>query len=138
VTGDLTAFRPANLPVDLQTLFPRRIELEGLTRDDLLQILNNRTEAPVLDYVELLRTEGLLVSFTDDGLEAIADEAGELNHRIEDVGARRLAEVIEVVLDDLLYEDADGSRPDVTIDAAYVADRMAADKDDEDLEDFIL
>lgn len=138
VTGDLTATRAANLPSDLQTLFPRRIELESLTQHDLLQILHNRTESPVHDYVALLRTEGLQLSFTDDGLEAIASEAGELNHRIEDIGARRLAEVIEIVLDDLLYEDADGSRPDVTIDAAYVAQRMAADKDEEDLDDFIL
>jgi ATP-dependent protease HslVU (ClpYQ) ATPase subunit len=138
VTGDLTANRSENLPSDLQALFPRRIELESLSPDDLLQILHHRTDSPLLDYIALLRTEGLQLHFTDDGLEAIAVEAGELNHRIEDIGARRLAEVIEIVIDDLLYEDTDSARPDVTIDAAYVAQRMAADKDDEDLDDFIL
>jgi ATP-dependent HslUV protease ATP-binding subunit HslU len=138
VSGDLTAVRPVNLPFELQSLFPRRIELESLTQDDLLQILKNRTEPPLHDYIALLRTEGLQLHFTDDGLEAIAAEAGDLNHRIEDIGARRLAEVIEIVLDDLLFEDAEPSKPDVTIDAAYVTQRMAADKDDEDLDDFIL
>jgi ATP-dependent protease HslVU (ClpYQ) ATPase subunit len=137
-TGNLTTGRQADLPLDLQILFPKRIDLQGLSDCDLLHILSNPESSPVNDYVALLETEGLHLQFTTGALEAIAAEASELNRKIDDIGARRLAEVIETVLDELLYDDASAPRPAVVIDKQYVQARMVVEREDEDLDDFIL
>lgn len=123
---------------DLQTLLPRRIELDSLTDDDLLHILSNEISSPIQHYTALMAVEGLTLHFTLDGLEAIASDAGEQNRKTEDLGARRLSMVIEGVLDELLFDPAGAPQTDVTIDAGYVAARITVDGDDEDLTDFIL
>lgn len=137
-TGNALGSRAGDTPPDLQMLFPKRIELEQLDENDLLHILEHPERSPIRDYVALLKTEGLDVEFTRDGIEAIATEAVEQNRRIDDIGARRLSAIIEMVLDDLLYCDGDVQDQTVTIDAAYVAERTGGEREDEDLEDFIL
>ena len=138
VTGDLTAARHADVPDDLQHLFPRRLELDALTHADLLDILVNPNMSPLNDFAALLHADGLQIVFSRDGIEAIAGAASDLNTRIEDIGARRLIEVVEFVLDDLLYDGTSAAASSVTIDEAYVASRLSAERDDEDLDDFIL
>lgn len=137
-TGNVLSGRPVDTPPELQILFPKRIDLEQLDESDLLHILEHPNRSPIGDYAALLKTEGMDVEFTPDGIEAIATEAVEQNRRIEDIGARRLAAIIEIVLDDLLYCDADEPPQAVSIDAAYVAERVGSERDEEDLEDFIL
>ena len=88
--------------------------------------------------IALLATEGVRVHFTQDGTTAIAAEAAEQNRQGEDIGARRLELVVETVLDDLLFSGIDDAQSDVTINAAYVNERIANEADDEDLDDFIL
>lgn len=123
---------------DLSALFPRRIELDSLTDDDLRAILANEHASPIQHYLALLATEGLTLRFTHDALEAIAAEAGEQDRKTDDIGARRLSTVIEWVLDDLLFDPSSAPGADVTIDAGYVSARTTVDGDDEDLADFIL
>ncbi|MBA2453041.1 MAG: AAA family ATPase [Chloroflexia bacterium] len=132
------ASRLADQWPDLQALFPRRIELDNLTDDDLLHILSNGMSSPVQHYIALMASEGLTLHFAPEGLEAIAFEAGEQNRKSEDIGARRLAMVIEGVLDELLFDPAGAAQTDVMIDAGYVAARITVDGDDDDLADFIL
>lgn len=144
-TANLLIFAAGHTPAsrlgdqwpDLHASFPRRIELDNLTDDDLLHILSNGTSSPIQHYIALMASEGLTLHFTPPGLEAIASEAGEQNRKTEDVGARRLSIVIEEVLDELLFDPAGAPQTDVTIDAGYVAARITVDGDD-DLADFIL
>lgn len=137
-TGSVLGSRPTDTPPDLQILFPKRIDLEQLDENDLLHILEHPERSPVKDYVALLKAEGVDVVFTRDGIEEIAIEAIDRNRHTEDIGARRLATVIEDVVEELLYCAPDVPGQSVTIDAAYVAERASGDRDDEDLEDFIL
>lgn len=123
---------------DLQGVFPHRVELDGLTDDDLLHILRNTATSPIHYFVSLLASEGLAIEFAADGLDAIALEAGEQNRKAEDMGARRLAAVIETVLDDVLFDPQSAPSRQVTIDAGYVTSRITVDGDDDDLTDFIL
>jgi ATP-dependent protease HslVU (ClpYQ) ATPase subunit len=137
-TGSVVAARPGDIPLDLHVLFPRRIDLEPLQQEDLIALLSNDAISPLADYLALLRVDGIDVQITADGIEALAAEAIDQNRRIEDLGARRLPALIEVVLDDLLFGDASQDSSEIVIDAAYVVGRIAGDVDEEDLEDFIL
>lgn len=137
-TGPLMAGKLADLSPDLQSLFPRRVDLEGLTEEDLLSILSSRAASPMHYYTALLAADGVCVTCSQDGMEAIASEAADQNRRGDDIGAHRLAQVIETVLDDVFYSGVESSGTHVTIDAAYVNQRLAVEADDEDLEDFIL
>lgn len=129
---------PGDLTPDIQTYFPRRIELDSLNEDDLLNIVTNTETPPARYYATLLASEGLTVQFSPTGLHAVAREADELNRRIEDIGARRIALVVEHVLDELLFNPAGVPGSTITIDDDYVSARMMVDGDDEDLTDLIL
>jgi ATP-dependent HslUV protease ATP-binding subunit HslU len=114
------------------------VELEPLTRDDFVRILTEPRSALVKQYVALLGTEEVTLTFTPGAVERIADFAAKVNDATENIGARRLHTVMERLLDELSFEAPDLHTGGVTIDEAYV-DRMLADiVKNEDLTRYIL
>ena len=136
--GAFHVSKPSDLIPELQGRFPIRVELEPLTRGDFVRILTEPRNALVKQYIALLATEDLTVTFTPDAVERIADFAARVNDTTENIGARRLHTVMERLLDELSFEAPDRADKSVTIDEAYV-DRMLADiVKNEDLSRYIL
>jgi ATP-dependent HslUV protease ATP-binding subunit HslU len=136
--GAFHVSKPSDLIPELQGRFPIRVELEPLTRADFVRILTEPRNALVKQYVALLGTEELTVTFTPDAVERIADFAARVNDTTENIGARRLHTVMERLLDELSFDAPDRADKLVTIDEAYV-DRMLADiVRNEDLSRYIL
>jgi ATP-dependent HslUV protease ATP-binding subunit HslU len=136
--GAFHASKPSDLMPELQGRFPIRVELTDLKREDFLRILTEPKHALTKQYAELLATEGVMLEFTADGLEALADIAFEVNRTSQNIGARRLHTILERVLEDASFDGPD--RPDnrVVIDAGYVRDRLGEILQREDLSKFIL
>ncbi len=136
--GAFHVSKPSDLIPELQGRFPIRVELEPLTRDDFVRILTEPRNALVKQYVALLGTEDLTVTFTSGAVGRIADFAARVNDATENIGARRLHTVMERLLDELSFEAPDLGGKTVIIDEAYV-DRMLADiVRNEDLSRYIL
>ena len=136
--GAFHVSKPSDLIPELQGRFPIRVELEPLTRDDFVRILTEPKNALVAQYVALLGTEGIELSFTPPAIERLADFAARVNDVTENIGARRLHTVMERLLDELSFEAPDRRDKSVTIDEEYV-DRMLADiVKNEDLSRYIL
>jgi len=136
--GAFHVSKPSDLIPELQGRFPIRVELEPLTRDDFVRILTEPRNALVKQYVALLGTEELELTFTPGAVGRIADFAARVNDATENIGARRLHTVMERLLDELSFEAPDLGHKAVTIDEAYV-DRMLADiVRNEDLSRYIL
>jgi ATP-dependent HslUV protease ATP-binding subunit HslU len=136
--GAFHVAKPSDLIPELQGRFPIRVELEPLTRDDFVRILTEPRNALVKQYVALLGTEDLTVTFTPGAVERIADFAARVNDTTENIGARRLHTVMERLLDELSFEAPDRADKSVTIDEGYV-ERMLADiVRNEDLSRYIL
>jgi ATP-dependent HslUV protease ATP-binding subunit HslU len=136
--GAFHVSKPSDLIPELQGRFPIRVELEPLTRDDFVRILTEPRRALVKQYVALLGTEQLDVTFTPGAVERIADFAARVNEVTENIGARRLHTVMERLLDELSFDAPDMQEKGVTIDEAYV-ERMLADiVRNEDLSRYIL
>jgi ATP-dependent HslUV protease ATP-binding subunit HslU len=136
--GAFHVSKPSDLIPELQGRFPIRVELEPLTRDDFVRILTEPRSALVKQYVALLGTEQLDVTFTPGAVERIADFAARVNEVTENIGARRLHTVMERLLDELSFDAPDMQEKGVTIDEAYV-ERMLADiVRNEDLSRYIL
>src|SRR5690606_891037 len=130
--------KPSDLTPEMQGRFPIRVELDALTKDDFVRILTEPKAALTRQYVELLRTEGVELTFADEAIDRLAEIAAQVNERQENIGARRLHTVLERLLDALSYEapDRDGSR--VTIDRAYVDAHLGELVQDPDLSRYIL
>jgi len=137
-SGAFHAVRPADLLPELQGRLPIRVELEALTREDLERILREPEANLVRQYRELLATENVTLDFTDDGIEAMAQIAAELNQNVENIGARRLHTVIERVLDEISFTAADRSGETIAIDRAYVERQLGDVARRTDLSKFIL
>jgi ATP-dependent HslUV protease ATP-binding subunit HslU len=136
--GAFHVSKPSDLIPELQGRFPIRVELEPLTRDDFVRILTEPRSALVKQYVALIGTEDMTLSFTSGAVERVADYAARVNEITENIGARRLHTVMERLLDELSFDAADRSGESITIDEAYV-DRMLADiVKNEDLSRYIL
>jgi ATP-dependent HslUV protease ATP-binding subunit HslU len=136
--GAFHVSKPSDLIPELQGRFPIRVELEPLTRDDFVRILTEPRNALVKQYVALLGTEDLTLTFTPGAVGRIADFAARVNDATENIGARRLHTVMERLLDELSFEAPDMGAKTVIIDEAYV-DRMLADiVRNEDLSRYIL
>jgi ATP-dependent HslUV protease ATP-binding subunit HslU len=136
--GAFHVSKPSDLIPELQGRFPIRVELEPLTRDDFVRILTEPRNALVKQYVALLGTEDLTVTFTAGAVGRIADFAARVNDATENIGARRLHTVMERLLDELSFEAPDMGEKTVIIDEAYV-ERMLADiVRNEDLSRYIL
>ena len=136
--GAFHVSKPSDLIPELQGRFPIRVELEPLTRDDFVRILTEPRNALVKQYVALLGTEELTLTFTPDAVLRIADFAARVNEITENIGARRLHTVMERLLDEISFDAPDLGTAAITIDEAYV-DRMLADiVKNEDLSRYIL
>jgi ATP-dependent HslUV protease ATP-binding subunit HslU len=130
--------KPADLLPELQGRLPIRVELQALTRDDLKRILTEPEASLIKQYRALLATEQLILDFTDDSIEALADLAFEINASVENIGARRLHTVLERLLEEISFTATDRPGEHVTIDAAYVRERVAPLAKNTDLSKFIL
>jgi ATP-dependent HslUV protease ATP-binding subunit HslU len=137
-SGAFHAIKPSDLIPELQGRFPIRVELESLGRKDFVRILTEPRNALVLQYIAMLRTDGVEVVFEDEAIERIAAVAEEVNQRTENIGARRLHTLMECLLEDVLFDAPEVDPPRVVVDAAYVDRKLKAIKDDEDLSRYIL
>ena len=136
--GAFHVAKVSDLIPELQGRFPIRVELEPLTRADLVRILQEPKASLVRQYTALLATEGLDVQFRDDAVEEIARIAEEVNERAENIGARRLHTVMERLLDEISFGAPDLRGQRIVVDAAYVRERLQGIAQDEDLSRYIL
>ena len=137
-SGAFHMVKPSDLIPELQGRFPIRVELDALGRKEFVRILTEPKNALLLQYMALLRTEGVDVVFEDDAVEAIAKIAEEVNNRTENIGARRLHTIMERLLEDPLFEAPDMNSQRLVIDKNYVESKLKEIKDDEDLSRYIL
>ncbi len=136
--GAFHGSKPSDLMPELQGRFPIRVELTDLTREDFVRILTEPENALTKQQTALLATEGVSVRFTPEAIEAMAEIAHEVNHRSQNIGARRLYTIMEKVVEDISFDASERSGETVTIDAAYVRTRLEGICRDEDLSRFIL
>jgi ATP-dependent HslUV protease ATP-binding subunit HslU len=136
--GAFHVAKPSDLIPELQGRFPIRVELSSLSREDFFRILLEPRNSLVRQYTALLRTEDLEIEFEEQGIRAIADYAGLINERSEDIGARRLHTVMEKLLEEMSFHapDLGGSRH--VVDETFVRERLETLVQDEDLSRFIL
>ena len=137
-SGAFHLSKPSDLIPELQGRLPIRVELEPLTTEDFVRILTEPDASLTTQYSSLMQTEGLSLSFADDGVRRIAQVAHDVNERTENIGARRLHTVMERLLENISFEAPDRSNESVTIDAAYVDDSLGDLVQDEDLSRYIL
>ena len=136
--GAFHVAKPSDLIPELQGRFPIRVELDPLTRDDFIRILTEPRNALITQYVELLKTEQVTLRFAPEAVEAIAEIAMQVNTSTENIGARRLYTVMEKLLEQISFVAPDLPGKELTIDAAYVHDRLSDITRDQDLSRFIL
>ena len=123
-SGAFHIAKPSDLLPELQGRLPIRVELNSLNEDDFRRILTETEASLVKQYEALMRTEGVNLTFTADAVDALARIAVQVNASVENIGARRLQTVMERVLDDISFSAADHSGQVVTIDGAYVEERV--------------
>jgi ATP-dependent HslUV protease ATP-binding subunit HslU len=136
--GAFHVSKPTDLIPELQGRFPIRVELQALGEEDLVRILTEPQNALVAQYRALLGTEGVGLNFTEDAVQEIARFAAQVNDQTENIGARRLATVLETVLDEVSFEAGGTSPFEVTIDRGYVRRRLDPVVKDQDLSRYIL
>ncbi|MFZ5618540.1 MAG: ATP-dependent protease ATPase subunit HslU [Pseudomonadota bacterium] len=137
-SGAFHLSKPSDLLPELQGRLPIRVELDALSRDDLKRILTDTEASLIRQYSALLATEGVALAFADSGVDAIADAAAAVNASVENIGARRLATVLETVLEDLSFSATDRAGEKVEVDAAYVEARVGKIARNADLSRYIL
>ncbi|WP_375421758.1 ATP-dependent protease ATPase subunit HslU [uncultured Sphingomonas sp.] len=136
-SGAFHVAKPSDLLPELQGRLPIRVELKALTEADFVSILSDTKASLPLQYKALIATEGVDVSFTDDGIAAIARIAAEVNGQVENIGARRLQTVMEKLLEEVSF-DADDRKEPVVVDAAYVDGQLKEIARNTDLSRFVL
>jgi len=136
--GAFHTIKPSDLIPELQGRFPIRVELDALGRKEFVRILTEPKNALLLQYMALLRTEGVDVVFEDEAVEEIAMIAEEVNNLTENIGARRLHTIMEYLLEDILFDAPDMTETRVVVDKKYVEDKLKDIKEDEDLSRYIL
>jgi ATP-dependent HslUV protease ATP-binding subunit HslU len=136
--GAFHVSKPSDLIPELQGRFPIRVELEALGKEEFIRILTEPRSALVKQYMALMETEGIQLTFTTGAVERIADFATQVNERTENIGARRLHTVMEKLLDEISFEGPDLVEKVVTIDDAYVTKMLAEIVKNEDLSRYIL
>jgi len=137
-SGAFHLAKPSDLLPELQGRLPIRVELKALTRDDLKRILVEPEASLIKQYKALLKTEEVELDFTEDGIDALADLAAEINGSVENIGARRLHTVMERVLEEISFTATDHAGAVLRIDSGYVRDRLAPLAKNADLRKFIL
>ena len=137
-SGAFHLAKPSDLLPELQGRLPIRVELAPLTRGDLRQILVEPEHSLLKQYIALMQTEGVTLAFTEDAIDALAELAADINDRVENIGARRLSTVLEKLLEEISYTASDRSGETVSVDQAYVNERVAPLARKGDLSRFIL
>jgi ATP-dependent HslUV protease ATP-binding subunit HslU len=136
--GAFHVSKPADLIPELQGRFPIRVELDSLTISDFVRILTEPQNALIKQYIALLETEGIKLTFQDDAVQEIARFAATVNEGTENIGARRLHTIMEKLLDEISFEGPDLKKKTMRIDAAYVQKMLADIVKDQDLSRYIL
>ena len=137
-SGAFHVAKPSDLIPELQGRFPIRVELTSLGADEFVRILTEPKNALVLQYIALLRTEGIEIEFTEDAVEKIAGLAVEVNSSTENIGARRLHTLMEKLLEDILFMAPDIEEKKIVIDASFVEKKLMDIVGNEDLTRYIL
>ncbi|WP_374492031.1 ATP-dependent protease ATPase subunit HslU [Brachymonas sp.] len=137
-SGAFHLSKPSDLIPELQGRFPIRVELQSLSEADFEAILTQTQASLIKQYQALLATEGVTLEFAPEAITCLARIAADVNERTEDIGARRLATVMERLLDEVSFDAAQRQGQTLTIDAAYVQERLGALSQNEDLSRFIL
>ncbi len=137
-SGAFHVAKPSDLIAELQGRLPIRVELSALTADDFVRILTEPDASLTEQYTALLATEGLALSFTEDGVRRIAEVAWQVNERTENIGARRLYTVMERLLETISFEATDRGGENIVVDTVYVNKYLEALVENEDLARYIL
>lgn len=137
-SGAFHLSKPSDLIPELQGRFPIRVELDDLSTEDFVKILTEPNNALVKQYIALLATENIQVTFTKEAIEKIAQIAYQVNRDTDNIGARRLHTILERLLEDLLFEASDMQMGEITITESYVAEKLDDIAQDEDMSRFIL
>ncbi len=137
-SGAFHLSRPSDLIPELQGRFPIRVELDSLTAQDFVRILCDTDASLTKQYTALLATENVQLAFTDEGVARLAELAFDVNERTENIGARRLYTVMEKLLEDLSFDATASSGKTISIDAAYVNDKLAEAAGSQDLARYVL
>lgn len=137
-SGAFHLAKPSDLLPELQGRLPIRVELKALSKDDLRRVLTEPEASLIKQYIALLKTEGVTLVFSDDGIDEIAAIAAEVNAGIENIGARRLHTIMERVLETVSFSATDQSGETITVDAAYVRKYVGDLAKNADLSKFIL
>ncbi|MFT8731763.1 MAG: ATP-dependent protease ATPase subunit HslU [Acetobacter fabarum] len=137
-SGAFHLAKPSDLLPELQGRLPIRVELQPLSRDDLRRILTDPEHSLLKQYTALMKTEGVNLSFADDAVDALAELAADINERVENIGARRLATVLEKLLEDISFTAPERGGENVVVDGAMVRDKVAPLARKGDLSRFIL
>jgi ATP-dependent HslUV protease ATP-binding subunit HslU len=136
--GAFSVAKPSDLLPELQGRFPIRVELDNLTQNDFIRILTEPENAITKQYAALLSQDDVFLSFTEDGIEAIAAMAFEMNQTVENIGARRLHTLMEKVLEEVSFDAPECARGEIKIDKAYVYTRLEKIVQDKQMRTYIL
>jgi len=136
--GAFNISKPSDLIPELQGRFPIRVELEALSSDDFEKILTQPQNALITQYAELMKTEGVELIFTPEATRKLSEIAAEVNSRTENIGARRLHTIMELLLEEISFDGPELEGQTITIDPAYVDRRLADVVQDQDLSRYIL
>ncbi|MGH8455058.1 MAG: HslU--HslV peptidase ATPase subunit, partial [Nevskiales bacterium] len=137
-SGAFSFAKPSDLIPELQGRLPIRVELAALGVDDFVRILTEPNCSLTEQYAALLKTEGVDLTFTEDGVRRLAEVAFRVNERTENIGARRLHTVMERLVEEISFDAPDRDGQSLTVDAAYVDQRLGSLAQDEDLSRYIL
>lgn len=137
-SGAFHIAKPSDLLPELQGRLPNRVELSALTEQDFVRILTEPEASLIKQYTALLKTEGVELTFTDDGIAMIAALAAQVNGSVENIGARRLQTVMEKLLEDISYHADEKSGEKIIISGAYVDEKVSPLATNTDLSKFIL
>ena len=136
--GAFSGTKPSDLIPELQGRFPIRVELDSLGKEEFVRILTEPNNALIKQYTEMMATEDIKLSFTEDAVEQIAEVATIVNERTENIGARRLYTIMETLLEDISFDAPDLEEKKIVIDAKYVEEKLDNIVEDEDLSRYIL
>lgn len=137
-SGAFQVARPSDLLPELQGRLPIRVELKSLTKEDFERILTEPNASLTLQYRELMKTEGVEIEFTQEGISRIAESAFRVNEKTENIGARRLHTVLERLMDGISFDASERKGEKITIDEKYVDEALGEVVENEDLSRFIL
>lgn len=137
-SGAFADTKPSDLIAELQGRFPIRVELDDLSKEDFVRILTEPNNSLIKQYIALIGVDDVHLTFTKEAIDRIAQIAYNVNHTVENIGARRLATILEKLLEEVSFSAPDMAMGDITLTEQYVNDRIGKITADKDLTQFIL